>query len=63
MGVIDLPLRLSNECWLIWSISSIWFVWLIGPEIHSEEPDRPERPANQTGKLEPVARAQRIIWK
>jgi len=39
------PLRASNECLFIWSISSIWFVWLIGLEIHSEEP---ERPANQT---------------
>ena len=36
------PLRVSNEGWFIWSISSIW---LVGPEIHPEEPDRPERPA------------------
>ena len=60
-GLIDLPLRASNECWFIWSISSIWFVWLIGLEIHSEEPDRPERPANQTDEPERVARAQKII--
>ena len=33
-GLIDLPLRASNECLFIWSISSIWFVWLIGLEIH-----------------------------
>ena len=44
-----------------WSISSIWFVWLIGLEIHSEEPDRPERSANQTDEPERVARAQKII--
>ena len=44
--------RASNEGWFIWSISSIWFVWLVGPEIHPEEPDRP---ANQTDK--PVARS------
>jgi hypothetical protein len=31
-GLNDLPLRASNECWFIWSIS---FVWLIGLEIHS----------------------------
>ncbi len=60
-GLIDLPLRASNGCLFIWSISSIWFVWLIGLEIHSEEPDRPERPANQTDEPERVARAQKII--
>jgi hypothetical protein len=61
--VIDLPLHVSNECWFIWSISSIWFVWLIGLGIHPEELDKPERPANQTDKLERVARAPKIIWK
>jgi hypothetical protein len=60
-GLIDLPLRASNEGWFIWSISSIWFVWLVGPEIHQEEPDRPERPANQTDEPGRVARAQKII--
>jgi hypothetical protein len=60
-GLIDLPLRASNECWFIWSISSIWFVWLIGREVHPEEPDRPERPANQTDKPGRVPRAQKII--
>ena len=60
-GLIDLPLRASNEGWFIWSISSIWFVWLVGPEIHPEEPDRPERPANQTDEPLRVARAQKII--
>jgi len=43
-------LRASNECWSIWFISSISSIWLVGPEIHPEEPDRPERPANQTDK-------------
>ncbi len=57
-GLNDLPLRASKECRFIWSISSIWFVWLIGLEIHSEEPDRP---ANQTDEPERVARAQKII--
>ena len=57
-GLIDLPLRASNECWFIWSISSIW---LIGREVHPEEPDRPERPANQTDKPGRVPRAQKII--
>jgi hypothetical protein len=56
-GLIDLPLRASNECRFIWSISSIWFVWLIGLEIHPEKPDSPERPANQTDEPERVARA------
>jgi hypothetical protein len=56
--LIDLPLRTSNESWFIWSISSIW---LVGPEIHPEEPDRPERPANQTDEPGRVARAQKII--
>ena len=51
-GLIDLPLRASNEGWFIWSISSIW---LVGPEIHPEEPDRP---VNQTDKPGRVARAQ-----
>ena len=60
-GLIDLPLRASNECLFIWSILSIWFVWLIGLEIHSEEPDRPERPANQTDEPERVARAQETV--
>ena len=31
-------LRASNEIWFIWSISSIW---LVEPETHPEEPDRP----------------------
>ena len=57
-GLIDLPLCASNEGWFIWSISSIW---LVGPEIHPEEPDRPERPANQTDEPGRVARAQKII--
>ncbi len=57
-GLIDLPLRASNECWSIWFV---WFVWLIGLKIHPEEPDRPERPANQTDESERVARAQKII--
>ena len=52
-GLIDLPLRASNEGWFIWTISSIW---LVGPEIHPEEPDRPERPANQTDEPGRVAR-------
>jgi len=60
-GLIGLPLRASKECRFIWSISSIWFVWLIGLEIHSEEPDRPDRPANQTDEPERVARAQKTI--
>ena len=51
-------LRAANECWFIWSIC---FVWLIGLEIHPEEPDRPERPANQTDEPERVARAQKIM--
>jgi hypothetical protein len=54
-GLIDLPLRASDECWFIWSISSIW---LVGPEIHPEEPDGPERPANQTDEPGRVVRAQ-----
>jgi len=53
-------LRASNGGWFIWSISSIWFVWLIGPEIYPAEPDRPERPSNQTDEPLRVARAQRI---
>jgi len=58
-GLIDLPLRASNEGWFVWSISSIWFVWLVGPEIlHPEEPDRLERPANQTDEPGRVARAR-----
>jgi len=32
----------------IWSILSIWFVWLVRREILPEEPDRPEKPNNQT---------------
>jgi len=60
-GLIGLPLRAFKECRFIWSISSIWFVWLIGLEIHSEEPDRPDRPANQTDEPERVARAQKTI--
>ena len=54
-GLIDLPLRASNEGWFIWSISSIW---LVGSEIHPEEPDRPERPANQTDEPARVPGAQ-----
>ena len=53
-GLIDLPLRASNEDWFIWSILSISFVWLAGPETHPEEP---ERPANQTD--EPVREHRR----
>src|SRR5688572_27977142 len=56
----EFPLRASSECWFIWSISSIWFGWLIGLEIYPEEPDRPERPANQTDEPKRVARAQKI---
>ena len=52
-GLIDLPLRASNKGWFIWSISSIW---LVGPEIHPEEPDRP---VNQTDKPGRVLRARR----
>jgi hypothetical protein len=55
-------LRASNGCWFIWSISSIWFVWLIGLEIHPEEPDRPERLANQTDEPKRVARAHSILF-
>ncbi len=55
---MDLLLRTSNEGWFI---SSIWFVWLIGLEIHPKEPDRPERPSNQTDEPERVPRAQEII--
>ena len=58
---MDLPLRASNGCWFIWSISSIWFGWLIGLEIHPEEPDRPERPANQTDEPERVPRAREHV--
>jgi hypothetical protein len=54
-GLDGLPLRASNEGWFIWSISSIW---LVRPEIHPEEPDRP---ANQTDDPGLVARAQKII--
>ena len=57
----DLPLRASDEGWFLWSISSIRLVFLIGLEIHPEELDRPERPANQIDKLLRVARAQKII--
>ena len=57
-GLNDLPLRASNECWFIWSISSIWFVWLVGPEIHPEVPDRP---INQTDEPGRAARAQKTI--
>jgi len=57
-GLIDLPLRASNEGWFIWFI---WSIWLVGPEIHPEEPDRPERPANQTDEPGRVARAQKSI--
>jgi len=59
--LIDLPPCAPNRCLFIWSISSIWFVWLIGLEIHPEELDRPERPANQTDEPERVARARTII--
>ena len=38
--LLDLPLRASNEGRSIWSISSIW---LVGLEIHPEEPDRRTR--------------------
>ncbi|OGW50655.1 MAG: hypothetical protein A2V62_11950 [Nitrospirae bacterium RBG_19FT_COMBO_58_9] len=41
----------SNDGWFVWSISSIW---LVGPEILPEEPDRP---ANQTDEPVRVARA------
>jgi hypothetical protein len=51
-------LRVSNGGWFIWSISSVWFVWLVEPEIHPEEPDRP---ANQTDEPVRVARARKII--
>jgi hypothetical protein len=44
--------RASNEGWFIWSI------WLVEPEIHPEEPDRP---ANQIDEPVRVARAQKII--
>ena len=54
-GLIDLPLRASNKGWFIRSISSIW---LVGPEILPEEPDRP---ANQTDEPGRVAQAQKII--
>jgi hypothetical protein len=37
-GLTDLPLRASNEGWFTWSIS---IVWLIGLEIHPDEPGRP----------------------
>ena len=47
-GQDDPLLRASNESRFIWSISSIWFIWLVGLEIHPKELDRPERPANQT---------------
>ena len=58
----DCPsLRASDEDWFIWSISSIWFVWSMGLKIHSEKPDGPDRPANQTDGLLRVARAQKII--
>ena len=57
-GLDGLPLRVSNEGWFIWSISSIW---LVEPEIHLEKPDRPERPANQTDEPGRVARAQETV--
>lgn len=60
-GLDGLPLRVSNKCWSIRSISSIWSICLIRLEIHPERPDRPERPANQTDKPERVARAQETV--
>ena len=42
MGLIDLPLRASNEGWLIRSIS---FAWLAGMETQSDEPERPDKRA------------------
>jgi hypothetical protein len=33
-------LRVSNEGWLIWSVS---FVWLAGMKIQPDEPERPDR--------------------
>lgn len=53
-SLVDPRMRASNEGWFVWSISSTWFVWLVGPEIHPEEPDRP---ANQTN--EPVREHRR----
>jgi hypothetical protein len=52
-------LRASNESRFIWSISSIWFIWLVGLEIHPKELDRPERPANQTDQPVRVPRAKK----
>jgi hypothetical protein len=46
-GLIDLPLRVSNEGWLIWSVS---FVWLAGMKIQPDEPERPDR-------LEPISKS------
>ena len=56
-GLIELPLRAPNEDRFIWSILSISSIWLVGPEIHPEAPDRPERPSNQTDEPRRVPRA------
>jgi hypothetical protein len=52
-GLIDLPLRASNEGWLIWSIWSVWSVWFLWSVwslwflwliCRSGQQDRPNRP-------------------
>ncbi|MEY4705189.1 MAG: hypothetical protein RL042_1391 [Nitrospirota bacterium] len=51
---VNPELRASNGGWVI---SSIWLVWLVGPEIY---PAEPERPSIHPDKSVRVARAQKI---
>jgi hypothetical protein len=60
-GLIDLPLRASNEDWFIWSILSISFVWLAGSDAPPEEPKRPDRPNRLDCASPSPARASKSV--